>query len=94
MARRLLLGLLDLKHTGVRNERGASKADSWVGRCADQAGALLRRLSIVCPQTGRDADTGFALTELPGLSARRQVLVDCLECGQDHEWTVNDIHLR
>jgi hypothetical protein len=55
---------------------------------------LLRRLMIVCPETGRAADTGFELTALPRLSARRQVLVDCLECGQDHEWQVEDSFLE
>ena len=54
---------------------------------------LLRRLLIVCPESGRAADTGFELTEVPRLSARRQVLVDCLECGQDHEWQVEDSFL-
>jgi hypothetical protein len=63
------------------------------GRVADplvRQRTLLRRLMIVCPETGRAADTGFELTEVPGLSARQQVLVDCLECGQDHEWQVED----
>ena len=54
---------------------------------------LLRRLMIVCMETGRAADTGFELTEVPRLSARQRVLVDCLECGQDHEWQVEDSFL-
>ena len=44
---------------------------------------LLRRLMIVCPTTGRPADTGFELSSVPVVSARPQMLVDCLECGQD-----------
>jgi hypothetical protein len=55
---------------------------------------LLRRLMITCPATGRAADTGFELTALPRLSARQHVLVDCLECGQDHEWQVEDLFLE
>jgi hypothetical protein len=55
--------------------------------------ALLRRLMIVCPETFRATDTGFELTAIPRLSARRQLLVDCLECGQDHEWQVEDSFL-
>lgn len=67
----------------VHQERAA-------GLTARPSRSLLRRLSIVCPETGRPADTGFELTELPRLSARRLMLVDCLECGQDHEWQVED----
>jgi hypothetical protein len=48
---------------------------------------------IVCPETFRATDTGFELTAIPRLSARRQLLVDCLECGQDHEWQVEDSFL-
>ena len=72
----------------VHQERTASSIDPLVRRRT-----LLRRLTIVCPETGRAADTGFELTEVPELSARRQVLVDCLECGQDHEWQVEESFL-
>ena len=51
---------------------------------------LWRRLCIVCPETGRPAEIGFELSELPRLSGRRHVLVDCLECGRDHEWQVEE----
>ncbi len=54
---------------------------------------LLRRLMIRCPATGRAADTGVELSGLPAVSARGQVLVDCLECGQDHEWRAEDSFL-
>ena len=69
------------------------------GRAARGVGApvrnriLLRRLMITCPVTGRAADTGFELAALPRLSARQQMLVDCLECGQDHEWVIEDSFL-
>ncbi len=55
--------------------------------------SLLRRLMIICPGSGRAADTGFELTEIPGLASRQQVLVDCLQCGQDHDWQVEDAFL-
>ena len=45
-----------------------------------------RRLMIRCPVTGLPADTGFDPTgsRMDGHSPR--LLVDCQECGQDHEW--------
>ena len=55
---------------------------------------LLRRLTIQCPVTGRPSDTGFELTELPSLAGSTQWLLDCLECGQDHEWRVEDLSLE
>ena len=58
-----------------------------------RSGTLLRRLMIVCPTTGLAADTGFELLGVPKASSRRQILVDCLECGQDHEWRIEDTFL-
>ena len=72
----------------VHQGRTAGPIDPAVGRRS-----LLRRLMIVCPGSGRAADTGFELAEVPHLSARQQVLVDCLECGQDHDWRVEDAFL-
>ena len=54
---------------------------------------LVRRLTIRCPVTGRAADTGFDVSAMPRVAGGLQILVDCLECGQDHAWTVNDICL-
>ena len=54
---------------------------------------LLRRLMIRCPQTGLPADTGFELSEIPALAPQQQVLIDCLECGQDHPWQLEDAFL-
>jgi hypothetical protein len=54
---------------------------------------LFRRLLIMCPATGLPTDTGFELSEVPSVAGGQQLLVDCLECGQDHEWGVDDIVL-
>lgn len=69
----------------VHDERSAQSTEPSV-----RYRTLLRRLVVRCPVTERAADTGFDLSALPNISARRQVLVDCLECGQDHEWQVED----
>lgn len=55
---------------------------------------LLRRLSITCPVTGSPTDTGFELTDVPALASSPQVLIDCLECGQDHEWDIDAVVLE
>ena len=60
---------------------------------AASKGVLLRRLVIRCPVTGLPSDTGFELTALPQLNGE-QVLIDCLECGQDHVWLVEDAHVE
>jgi hypothetical protein len=52
---------------------------------------LLRRLLIRCPVAGTSADTGFELHAIPQVSQGIHLLVDCLECGQDHEWTIDDV---
>lgn len=54
---------------------------------------LIRRLLIACPATEVPTDTGFELSELPSVAGSLQVLAKCLECGQDHEWGVDDIVL-
>jgi hypothetical protein len=54
---------------------------------------LLRRLSITCPVTGLTTDTGFELTDVPSVVSSPQLLIDCLECGQDHEWSIDDAML-
>ena len=54
---------------------------------------LLRRLMIRCALTGLPADTGFGLAEIPAVGTRQQNLIDCLECGQDHPWQLEDAFL-
>ena len=51
---------------------------------------LLRRLLITCPATGLPTDTGFELSELPAVVSGPRILIDCLECGQDHSWRIDD----
>ena len=72
----------------VQNERAAASDAPH-----SQSRSLARRLMIVCPITGRSADTGFELSGVPRVSARQQSLVDCLECGQDHQWRIDDAFL-
>jgi hypothetical protein len=72
----------------VHNERAAHPVERGA-----RLRTLLRRLMITCPTTGRPADTGFELMALSEISSRQQILVDCLECGQDHEWRVEDAFL-
>ena len=55
--------------------------------------SILHRLLITCPVTGRPADTGHERTATATLGSERQLLVDCLECGQDHPWTIQDTFL-
>jgi hypothetical protein len=63
-------------------------------RAMTTGSALLRRLVITCPITGLTTDTGIALSELPAVVTRAQLLVDCLECGQDHPWHIGDAMLE
>ena len=72
----------------VHDERAALSAEPRA-----RLNTLLRRLMIVCPMTGRPADTDFELSSVPMVSRRRQILVDCLECGQDHEWHIDETFL-
>jgi len=72
----------------VHDERAAHSAEPRA-----RQRTLLRRLMIVCPATGQPTDTGFELSAVPRVSARQQILVDCLECGQDHEWRIEDAFL-
>ena len=51
---------------------------------------LLRRLAITCPTTGVATDTGVDLWDVPAVATGQQLLVDCLECGQDHAWNIDD----
>jgi hypothetical protein len=55
--------------------------------------SILHRLLITCPVTGRPADTGYELSAAPTLGSGQQRLVDCLECGQDHPWAIEDTFL-
>ncbi len=54
---------------------------------------LLRRLMVQCPVTGVGVDTGFELSAIPMVSQGPHQLMDCLECGQDHSWAIEDAFL-
>ena len=55
---------------------------------------LPRRLMIQCPVTGVPVDTGADLMAAHGMARRGDILVDCIECGQDHQWQVEDAFLE
>jgi hypothetical protein len=61
---------------------------------AAKAPVLLRRLMVTCPVTRFSVDTGFELTAIPRLGRGAQLLVDCLECGQDHSWHLENAFLE
>jgi hypothetical protein len=54
---------------------------------------LAQRLMIFCPHTGLAVDTGHELPAIASLAPRRQLLIDCIECGQDHDWLIEDAFL-
>jgi hypothetical protein len=45
---------------------------------------------ITCPVTDEPTDTSFEISAIPAASMRPQVLIDCLLCGQDHSWRIDD----
>ena len=55
---------------------------------------LLRRLMIMCPEKGFPTDTGFELSSVPTIGHAHQLLVDCMECGQDHAWQIVEASLE
>jgi len=54
----------------------------------------MEHLYFVCPNTGRDVDTGIE-TELDTLLRIRTapIRVTCPVCGEVHEWRVRDAQL-
>jgi 2-keto-3-deoxy-L-rhamnonate aldolase RhmA len=65
-------------------------------RGAHQDQMLVRRLMVACPNTGIAVDTGAAVTVIPNVQQEQeaQILVDCIECGQDHEWRLDDAFME
>ena len=49
---------------------------------------------IFCPHTGLPVDTGNELTALARIGSQPQLLIDCIECGQDHDWRIEDAFLE
>jgi hypothetical protein len=54
--------------------------------------ALRKRLVIMCPETRLSVDTGLDLSAIPNLRGS-QILFDCMECGQDHAWSIDEAHV-
>ena len=55
---------------------------------------LSRRLMVACPVTGLSVDTGYEFTANPSVGRSPELLVDCIECGQDHWWRLEDAFLE
>jgi hypothetical protein len=55
---------------------------------------LSQRLHIFCPHTGLPVDTGHELIEVDRLAPQAQMLIDCIECGEDHGWVIEDAFLQ
>ena len=49
-----------------------------------------RRLMVTCPVTGWSVDTGYELSAISAMGRGPELLVDCIECGQDHWWRRED----
>ncbi len=46
----------------------------------------MRQVMFRCPNTGELAPTGLEATSPEKLDQPSYLLIDCLECGQDHSW--------
>jgi len=47
-------------------------------------------ISIRCPETGTDVDTGFDQGSIEALADVHLTLEDCPECGEAHAWSAAD----
>lgn len=46
----------------------------------------MRQVMIRCPFTGDLVPTGLEASSLQKLDRTEYLLIDCLECGEDHLW--------
>ena len=46
----------------------------------------MRQVMIHCPTTQDLVPTGLETSSLEKLDQSEYLLIDCLECGQDHAW--------
>ncbi len=46
----------------------------------------MHQVMIRCPVTGDLVPTGLQATSVQKLDQAAYLLIDCLECGQDHVW--------
>jgi hypothetical protein len=74
----------------VALERVEERIRRTIGTPGPKRTRLLRRLTITCPVTGLATDTGVEPWAVPVVVGGPHLLVDCLECGQDHPWDVDD----
>jgi hypothetical protein len=49
---------------------------------------------ITCPVTGVPVDTGADVLSAQSKGPGGDILVDCIECGQDHQWNLEDAFLE
>jgi hypothetical protein len=49
---------------------------------------------IHCPESGVSTDTGFELSSVPTIGRARQFLAECMECGDDHAWQIDEAFLE
>lgn len=53
---------------------------------------MIRSLMVPCPNTGKQADTGFTLTRLSFEVASLEVnAFECGHCGEFHTWSKSDV---
>jgi hypothetical protein len=50
------------------------------------------RVAVRCPDTGFAVFTGLGLSAVPSVNGS-QVLTECMACGQDHAWRIEDAFL-
>jgi hypothetical protein len=55
-----------------------------------QAGICPSGSTSTVRTTGLPVDTGHELTEIRRLAPQPQMLIDCIVCGEDHAWRIED----
>ena len=53
----------------------------------------MRQVMIRCPFTGDLVPTGLEASSVEKLDQSQHLLIDCLECGQDHTWEPSEATL-
>jgi len=50
----------------------------------------VRQVMIACPVTNQLTPAGIETASIEKLDQPQYLLIDCLECGQDHPWEPHD----